>query len=249
MSYLEPLLSLFNRGEDYAAVVERADSLLEQHPNDLRLADLRHRARKKLLATDLSFTNEWFPLWQGVWVDTFEKLQWDRQKTHQIIEIGAFEGQCTSWLSEVLLGADNSRVLVIDPFIGSMEHDEVQKSALFDRFSHNVNLLGKGGRVSVKRQYSSDALPELICQKVQADLIYVDGSHTARDVLADAVMAWPLLVPGGLMIFDDYQWQHYNDNPALNPKMAIDAFIACYFSEIRLLPWGQSYQLLIAKKG
>ena len=36
--------------------------------------------------------------------------------------------------------------------------------------------------------------------------VYVDGSHHARDVLQDAVLAWGLLRPGGYMIFDDYGW-------------------------------------------
>ena len=34
----------------------------------------------------------------------------------------------------------------------------------------------------------------------------MDGSHHARDVLQDAVLAWGLLRPGGYMIFDDYEW-------------------------------------------
>jgi hypothetical protein len=34
-----------------------------------------------------------------------------------------------------------------------------------------------------------------------------DGSHRARDVLEDAVLSWPLLKVGGIMLFDDYLWQ------------------------------------------
>jgi hypothetical protein len=40
----------------------------------------------------------------------------------------------------------------------------------------------------------------------QFDAIYVDGWHTAYGALADAVMAWPRLKLGGLMVFDDYLW-------------------------------------------
>ena len=36
------------------------------------------------------------------------------------------------------------------------------------------------------------------------DLVYIDASHEAADVLADAVLAWPLLKPGGFLGFDDY---------------------------------------------
>lgn len=127
-----------------------------------------------------------------------------------------------------------------------MEHDAGQKDGLFNRFNNNVTTIGQRQRLLVNRKYSSSALPELFCQNVQVDFIYVDGSHTAKDVLADAVQSWPLLVKGGIMLFDDYQWQHYADNPALNPKMGIDAFIGCYFSE--MVMWGQSYQLMITKK-
>lgn len=33
-------------------------------------------------------------------------------------------------------------------------------------------------------------------------VVYIDGSHAAKDVIADAVLAWALLRPGGVLIFD-----------------------------------------------
>ena len=60
------------------------------------------------------------------------------------------------------------------------------------------------------------------------DWIYVDGSHEAPDVLADAVLAFMLLRPGGLLVFDDYLWA-MPDAPVADfyqlPKPAIDAFV------------------------
>ncbi len=38
--------------------------------------------------------------------------------------------------------------------------------------------------------------------RLASQVIYVDGSHKARDVIADAVLAWALLRPGGILIFD-----------------------------------------------
>lgn len=246
MHYRQEIHDLFQQGQD-ARLIERADALLAEHPTDIWLADTRHRARKRALASELTFSNEWFPTWQPMWVEAMAKMGWDRTKRHQIIEIGAFEGQCTSWLSDVLIGSDESRVIVIDPFTGSMEHSDEQKDALFDRFSANTRQLGSPQRIVVKQGMSGDVLPQLICQNVQADLIYIDGSHLARDVLADAVMAWRLLVPGGILVFDDYMWPLYRDNPALHPKMGIDAFVNCYLPELRMVIWGQSYQQMFIK--
>lgn len=36
------------------------------------------------------------------------------------------------------------------------------------------------------------------------DLIYVDGGHSAADVLADAILSFSLLRVGGILVFDDY---------------------------------------------
>lgn len=43
------------------------------------------------------------------------------------------------------------------------------------------------------------------------DLIYVDGSHYCDDVIIDALKSFEILMPGGLMIFDDYVWNNTND--------------------------------------
>lgn len=43
------------------------------------------------------------------------------------------------------------------------------------------------------------------------DLVYIDGSHLRLDVLSDASMAWRLLREGGVMVFDDYEWDRLVD--------------------------------------
>ena len=78
------------------------------------------------------------------------------------------------------------------------------------------------------------------------DFIYIDGSHTAPDVLTDACMAWPLLKPKGLMVFDDYLWGNPRD--ALHrPKIAIDAFTNIFGETAEIVHVG--YQLVVRKKG
>jgi predicted O-methyltransferase YrrM len=89
------------------------------------------------------------------------------------------------------------------------------------------------------------ALAELITQKQQYDFIYVDGSHTAEESLADVVMAFGLLKKGGIMIMDDYLWDHVPDHLD-RPKMAIDSFINMFIRKIEIR--AINYQMIIRKK-
>jgi predicted O-methyltransferase YrrM len=78
----------------------------------------------------------------------------------------------------------------------------------------------------------------------------VDASHQAADVLADAVLAFQLLKPGGVIAFDDYIWSPMRpgtENPLMLPKVAIDAFTTIYSQNLRILPNLPLYQLYIQK--
>ena len=84
------------------------------------------------------------------------------------------------------------------------ERFRIDPERLKIRHAHNIHLSGSGHKVTIKEGRSGDVLRTLPLRHY--DLIYVDGSHTARDVLQDAVLGWGLLKRGGLMIFDDYLW-------------------------------------------
>jgi hypothetical protein len=68
--------------------------------------------------------------------------------------------------------------------------------------------------------------------------------------LGDAVLAFQLLKPGGVMAFDVYQWspmRQGTENPLLLPKAAIDAFTTLFSQNLRILPNFPLYQLCIQK--
>ena len=91
---------------------------------------------------------------------------------------------------------------------------------------------------------SYDGLAALIIEGAQFDFIYVDGSHTAPDVMIDACMAIGLLKQGGIMLFDDYLWQ---DMPGLlhRPKLAVDLFVTLFSEKSNLIMIG--HQVAIQK--
>lgn len=98
---------------------------------------------------------------------------------------------------------------------------------------------------------SRDILPTLLAGGYRSyfDLVYIDGSHQAADVLFDAVLCFDLLKKDGVLIFDDYLWQmeergaedHYN-----LPKPAIDAFVNIYRRKLDLLS-APLYQFYVQK--
>jgi hypothetical protein len=152
----------------------------------------------------------------------------------------------TCWLLDSILTHETSSIIVIDTFEGSMEHkgrDEFQLGTLYDRFLHNTAMYGN--KVSVLRGKSQWHLRSLV---EPLDFVYVDGSHIACDVLEDGVLSFKLLKTGGVLIFDDYMWDYYED-PRLNPRLGIDAFLNCFRNDYKLIapPFPHPNQVCIEK--
>lgn len=155
------------------------------------------------------------------------------------LEIGCFEGRLTCWLLRTL-----RRVDVVDHFNGSPEHSERDRDHLYERFQKNTEPFAD--RIGVYPWSSMRALAVLLLKDSRRyDFIYVDGSHNSRDVIADAVLAWPLLKPGGVMVFDDYEWCYY-DEACRNPKPAIDFFLCAFADEMEILE--KAYQVSVRKR-
>ena len=74
-----------------------------------------------------------------------------------------------------------------------------------------------------RKEDSLVALGQLGIEGRRFDLVYVDGSHLAIDVYRDGVLAWALVPPGGIVIFDDYQRKLGPEKDL--PGVGIDAFL------------------------
>jgi predicted O-methyltransferase YrrM len=183
------------------------------------------------------FTVDWFSnniIWWDKYLNNFKN-----KPNLNFLEIGSFQGRATVWLLENILTEKSSCVTCIDTFEGSIEHDENNKSDLFDIFVHNVSKFKN--KVNIIKGKSQEEL-KLLTERY--DFIYIDGDHIASAVIEDAVLSFPLLKKDGIMIFDDYLWfgrEKYIDNP----KPAIDAFLDIYADKIVVLYKG--YQVIIKK--
>ena len=180
------------------------------------------------------FTSDWFsqniPIWNSVIPKT---------SGQKILEIGSYEGRSCIWFCENLPG---STITCVDTFEGSNEHYTDMKDGLYDRFSENTAEFKD--RIIVLQGYSDKVLRRLEPIE-QYDVAYIDGSHYTCDVLSDAILTFPLVKPGGLIIFDDYEWPGHKGTLA-NPKLGINAFVACYEDKVDVVSVG--YQLIVKKK-
>lgn len=164
----------------------------------------------------------------------------------RILEIGAYRGEATAWFLRNLCAHPSSRVHAVDTFGGSPEYTDTDFTKIEQAFRQNIRESGRSSRVVTYKSLSYDALIQLNQRHHTPyfDVVLVDASHQAHDVMSDAVLAFPLLKEGGVMIFDDYQWDklvHAYDRP----KIAIDAFVAIMQPHVRLLKKG--WQVLLEK--
>ena len=189
----------------------------------------------------MKFTQDWFTYN----VPHIERLMGLLPERKRFLEIGCFEGRATCWFLQNAL-ADDGEIVCIEPFTGSMEHEKMDLSNLYDIFSENIAEAEKENQnVWVLKGFSYNMLAELINDHNTFDFIYIDGDHTAPAVLTDACMAWPMLKKGGIMLFDDYHWGPPEFNEYQKPKRGVDAFSHVFGNQFKVVHDG--YQVAIQK--
>ena len=86
----------------------------------------------------------------------------------------------------------------------------------------NVIRAGHAGRVVPLPMDSLNAARLLAHHGLRPDVIHVDAGHDLLSVSSDLSAWWPLLVPGGLLIGDDYRV----DGRWPGVRQAFDGFFA-----------------------
>lgn len=155
-------------------------------------------------------------------------------KPIKMIEIGSFEGRSTVWFLENILIHPRASMTCIDTFAGSPEHQNIKINLqqLEKIFDYNIKTSGYSSKVFKIKGVSQEVLRKLPLYSYE--IIYIDGSHKACDVLEDAVLSFRLLKKNGVMVFDDYIWPA--KLPAIQkPKKGIDAFLDIYQGQYQIL--------------
>lgn len=126
-----------------------------------------------------------------------------------ILEIGALYGVSLAILyNHAITRFGNVRIVCLDPFDGyyGAAVDAVLNSPVNDlTFRRNMQLANVPvDDYSLIKHYSTDQAALAAAGKLSINLLVIDGDHSYDGVKFDFENYFPLLQPGGYVVFDDY---------------------------------------------
>lgn len=144
--------------------------------------------------------------------------QWTHARGDCVVEIGSYRGQSLAMLARALREkGSESRVISIDPHRDRPANIEYTQAAM--------SRIGERDRLVQIRAFSDDA--HRLLRPESASLVFIDGDHTPRQVIADYENYRSVVAPGGCMVFHDYGYGPHNGRPDVVPgvREAIDETI------------------------
>lgn len=178
------------------------------------------------------FSSDWAPQIRTAWPQYVFPLL-EREKPLRWLEIGSFEGRSALWTVENMFKNSASEITCVDMWLPWGEYGQLKDynyELVFDANTAGVSQITK------RKGPSKEVLPSLVGRLYHG--CYIDGSHDEEDVLEDAQLVLPLVAPGGVIIFDDYEWPH-----GQGVRRAVDALIAKWSSVAKVVWMG--YQAIL----
>lgn len=189
------------------------------------------RGWQECLKQDYFFTRDLFSHRIDIWSESLNPL---RQQTGvKALEVGFYQGMSACWLLDYVLTDESDRLTCIDLYFPP-------------QFQKNITKTGREAQVSFLQGATDEMMTSLA--EASFDLINLqDRSKLVQDVATITEVAWKLLKPQGLIIFNYYGFR----DPAhaeQNPQLAIDRFlqeIKGQWEQIHLSP--PTFQLIVRK--
>lgn len=137
------------------------------------------------------------------------------------VDVGVWKGQSAATLARAMARhSPDGAVVAMDTFLGSPEHwnpdrpDRMMDGllmthgwpGLYWQFLSNMVHAGVADRVVPLPQTSENAAVILRRLNLRPGLVHVDAAHEYEAVRRDLLVWWDLLLPGGILIGDDFPW-------------------------------------------
>jgi len=135
----------------------------------------------------------------------------------KLLEIGVWEGRSACWLLDNVLTHPNARYVGVDCWVSP---PQVPVSARRHLAYHGVKARIIDG--------DSEVVVPKLTEKFHA--VVIDGGHSREKCAADLKNTWQKLLPGGILICDDYAYPGLPEVPA-----AVDEFQDAHKDDLVLL--------------
>ena len=122
-----------------------------------------------------------------------EKLQ-ELARGRKVLEIGTWKGR-----SACCMAVTAAQVTTVDTHAGDAE---IGPADTFDLFEENVKACGAFSKIEPIKGDIKDVASYLLNRRFE--MIFIDGSHDAESVQHDTQLAAQLLMPGGVIVWHDY---------------------------------------------
>lgn len=122
-----------------------------------------------------------------------------------IVEIGSFRGCSTTWLAVAGIRNGFQGLIAIDLFTGTPSWG--QKFDTYSDFVARMRLNRLDDFVRPIRGNSREVIKTWNAQD-QVSILHIDGDHSYSAAKADAENYIPLVIKGGIVVFDDYDPNH-----------------------------------------
>jgi predicted O-methyltransferase YrrM len=150
-----------------------------------------------------------------------------------IVEIGSWEGKSTSFLAKSIEMSNNGKVYAIDHFIipEHLKHKKKFKRDLKKNFQDNMKKLTLDKHITLLNMPSSKAIIKLKEQDVKIRFLFIDGLHTYEGVKEDFENYFPLVIKGGLIVFDDFSDWHPGVKKLISEAIKKNNFESYFYYE------------------
>lgn len=152
------------------------------------------------------------------------------------VEVGVWKGASVATMGSAIRDQKIDGVIIaIDTWLGSSEHYLWEKfmpdldfqngyPRLYHKFAANMCRAGLADIVVPLPMDSINAFELLKTKKLRPDVLHIDAGHDYLSVIADLKAWWPFLMPGGVLIGDDYHRGLFSGNKWPEVRKAFDEF-------------------------
>jgi len=167
-----------------------------------------HRGWSECVEHDYFFTHDVFSHRIELWTEYLKPFT--AQPNTKILEVGFYQGMSACWLVDNILTEDTDRLTCIDKHY-------------HPKFAENITKTGAESKVDLLKGDVRELMSD--CMENSFDVINLQDRNKTIDIVAKTTeLAWKLLKPQGIIIFNYYGWRSPQDESE-NPKVAIDRWL------------------------